>query len=133
MTIGDRVSSGEWSILLYICSYGVVPFWNINESVVKIDIADKMGGIVASGSECVFHFSNKVSCCSPFGLFTREKEGFQKNLIKRGTIFSVSHISPDEHVECFASVVSECIAYEIKRYALERLTLPDVDFNQEGI
>ena len=133
VTMGDRVSSGGWSFLLYLCSYGVVPFWNINESVVKIDIADRMGDVVASGSECVFHFSSKVSCCSPFGLLTREKEGFQKNLIKRGTLFSLPRISSDEHVECFASVVAECIACEIKRYALERLTLPDVYFAQEGI
>jgi hypothetical protein len=126
--VGPRRQSGAWSIV-FAFLYGIVPTWQNVEVSATVEIFVADGRSDTFRSDCIFDDSFKISVCSPLGLLPYpKKEGFQENECKQGIFLNRGRVW---YGRMFATAISKCIAQQLQRHAMDRLTVPDVDFSFE--
>ena len=125
---GKVETGGEWSFI-FACLYSIIPSWTTVEQSYAIDLVvdgDERG---VPSSSCSYSHDFKLSIMSPLGLIPYgDKEGCQRN------DFSVGLSTPDI-AGVIDDVISASIAQQLTKYALDRLTVPDVEFTaaDEGV
>ena len=125
--VGASERSGEWSYV-FAGFGGIIPVWMSSEERAKVEMSVGDGASPLPVIECVFVLDNKMSVFSPLALIPySDKDGFQENDIKKG-------FSPPDMGGVFSRTVAKGMAIQLKKYAIERLSVPDIDFsvNEDG-
>lgn len=118
---------GGWWSLIFAFAYGVVPSWFWTEDVYSIQIAIDGDMKNIPESTCVFNHHHKVSVCSPLGLIPYgKKDGFQCNETKVGVLVSVPAVA-----KVLEDVMAGAIAQHVSKYAMDKLEVPDIRFDED--
>lgn len=114
---------------LSLLTLTIVPREGIWEDCVDVDILSEDGEKVVPSTSYLEDCREKTSYLLPFGgISYGVKEGFQYNFL--GPTLSI--ISADaKHVDMFAKCVSCCVAQQLKKHALDRVTTPTIDFGED--
>ena len=114
--------SGDWSFCFAFLG-SIIPSWMTIEytATVEVSFGDDDGTVTRQ--ECRFERNFKTSVFSPLGWIPYSpKEGFQENETSMGVMQDLSS-------DVVATTVSKCIAMQLKGYVVEKLTIPDVEFD----
>lgn len=121
---GKAETSGSWSFI-FASLFSIIPSWTTVEQNYAIDIVVDGDDKVVPPSSCGYSYDFKLSIMSPLGLIPYgDREGCQRN------DFSTGFSTPDI-AGVIEDVMSASIAQQLTRHALDRLTIPDVDFTME--
>ena len=118
---------GGWSFV-FAFLYSIIPSWNWIEQTYTVQISVDGDEKLIPDTVCNYAHDFKISIFSPLGLIPYgDKTGYQRNEHKSGLMVTSVNVSA-----VLEDVMAACIAQQLKRYALERLTMPDVQFGIEG-
>ena len=119
---GAPEQSGDWSFCFAFLG-SIVPSWVTVESTVCVEVSFGDDNGTVTRQDCQFEQNFKVSVFSPLGWIPYSpKEGFQENETSMGMMQDLSS-------DIVAATVSKCIAMQLKGYVVEKLTIPDVEFD----
>ena len=114
---------GGWS-LVFAFLYSIIPSWTWNEQSYSLEISIDGDSTAVPSATCSYAHDFKMSVLSPFGMLPYgEKSGYQRNEFNSGLMEMSLDVS-----DVLEDVMAACIAQQVTRHALERLTIPDVDF-----
>ena len=118
---GKLETSGEWSFV-FACLYSIIPTWFSHEQPYTIDFVVADDERLVPQACCCFAHDFKVSIFSPLGLIPYgDKTGYQRNEFTAG-------LSTPDIAGVLSDVMGLCVAQQLTKYALDRLTIPDVEF-----
>lgn len=121
-----RDDGGHWS-LIFAFAYSIIPSWFWTEEVYSIQIIVDGDAKNISESTCVFNHHYKCSVFSPLGLIPYgNKEGFQCNETKVGVLVSVPDVA-----KVLEDVMAGAIAQHVSKYAMDKLEVPDIRFDED--
>ena len=126
---GKIETSGGWTKVFAMLG-GIFPLATTADQDVAVDIS--IDGMEDSRSAVICHFTYdmKMTVLSPLAAISYSpKDGCQENLMMSG-IVTIPDVS-----EVFSGTIARGIAVRLRQSALERLTLPDIDFGtgKEGL
>jgi len=112
---------------LSMCTLYAVPIYTTREKPGRIEITTTAGEKVVPDCNILRNDDSKVSFILPFGAFKfASKKGFQENAFAEYD-YAFSCYGQDG-TNAFVRALAKGVAQQLKKYALDRLTLPDVDF-----
>ena len=118
---GKIETSGEWSFI-FACLYSIIPSWTTVEQSYAVDLVVDGDDKLVPPSTCGYSHDFKLSIMSPLGLIPYgDKEGCQRNDFSAG-------LSTPDIAGVIEDVMSASIVQQLTRHALDKLTVPDIDF-----
>ena len=116
---------------LSICTLYTVPIYTAWERDARLELTSLDGEKVTPDCNILRNDDSKCSFILPFGAFEfAPKKGFQENAFaEHNYAFSCYG---QEGTNAFVSTVAKCVAQQLKKHALDRITTPDVDFEADG-
>lgn len=121
---GEVEWSGGWTMVFL----GILPVMYTADQDVMVDVSVAGMKGPAVTTICHFTYDRKMTVFSPLAAIPySEKDGCQENQMEKKVVLDVS--------ELFSRTIARSIAFHLRQSALERLTLPEIDFDvgQEGL
>ena len=123
-----KSGSGFWNSTLAFFTAFIVPIEIFCERTSFIEIRSADGERIAPDASFTRFDDNRTSLILPFGLIPYSpKEGCQENVFGENAIRGYGQ----EGTNAFVRTLSHCIAQQLKKHALERITMPEVNFDGE--
>ena len=122
---GEVERGGGWT-MVFLFLGGIVPcaFSADQDVVVEVSLDDMRDSCCYATSH--FAHDTKQTVLSPLAAFPYSpREGFQENLLDSGILMQ-------DTSEVFSRTIAFELALVLRRFAIERLAVPDVDFDFEG-